>query len=192
MAKQAQTRDAIQMLADDHRTVEALFEKYENARSPAARHKIVRQICEELTIHCLIEEQVFYPSVRPIVDDSMMDEAQRILADFLPLIDWQRFARQPLGARLAVHDFAGLVCGCGDRQQAVIALMASEADGAVARRLDIAGLAPGCYEVTQVDTITGARDTCRVHTHQDGTLVVLTMAGAHDLALAVTHAPDGC
>ena len=34
MARQPQPRrDAIQMLADDHRMVEDLFEKYENARS---------------------------------------------------------------------------------------------------------------------------------------------------------------
>ena len=76
MARQPQTRDALQLLADDHRTVEALFEKYDNARSASVQQKLVRQICEELTIHCLIEEQVFYPAVRSIVDDSMMDEAQ--------------------------------------------------------------------------------------------------------------------
>jgi hemerythrin superfamily protein len=77
MAKQPQPkRDAIQMLADDHRTVEDLFEKYESARSASVQAKIVRQICEELTIHALIEEQVFYPAVRDKVEDDMMDEAQ--------------------------------------------------------------------------------------------------------------------
>lgn len=76
MARQEDKRDAIKMLADDHREVEALFEKYENARGPAAQAKIVRQICDELTIHALIEEQVFYPAVRAVVDDDMMDEAQ--------------------------------------------------------------------------------------------------------------------
>lgn len=76
MAKQPQRRDALQMLADDHRTVEQLFEKYEGARGASAQAKIVRQICEELTIHAMIEEQVFYPAVRDIVGDDMMDEAQ--------------------------------------------------------------------------------------------------------------------
>ena len=75
MAKQPQ-RDALQMLADDHRKVEDLFEKYENARGASAQAKIVRQICEELTIHTMIEEQVFYPAVRDKVEDDMMDEAQ--------------------------------------------------------------------------------------------------------------------
>jgi mannan endo-1,4-beta-mannosidase len=121
-----------------------------------------------------------------------MHEAQRILADFVPLIDWQRFGRQPLGPRLTVHDFGGLAVGCGDTRQAVIALMACESDGGTARHLDIAGLAPGCYNVTQVNTVTGSRETCQMHTRQDGTLVVLTTGGAQDLALAITPAPEGC
>lgn len=76
MAKSAKTRDALQMLADDHRTVEALFEQYETARSAATQAKIVRQICDELTIHTLIEERIFYPAVREAVEEDMMDEAQ--------------------------------------------------------------------------------------------------------------------
>lgn len=72
----SQTRNALQMLADDHRTVEDLFEKYDNARGSTAQAKIVRQICEELTIHAMVEEQVFYPAIRTKVDLDMMDEAQ--------------------------------------------------------------------------------------------------------------------
>lgn len=121
-----------------------------------------------------------------------MHAAQRILADFLPLIDWQHFRREPLAGRLRVHDFTGLAVGCGDGQQAVIALLASETDGAYARQLDLTGLAPGCYDVTQVNTVTGAREICQVHTRHDGTLVVLTMGGVADIALAITSAPEGC
>lgn len=73
---QKESRDALQMLADDHRTVEALFEKYDNVRGEAAQKKIVQQICQELTIHAMVEEQVFYPGIREAVDDDMMDEAQ--------------------------------------------------------------------------------------------------------------------
>lgn len=76
MAKPPENCDALQLLADDHRAVEALFEKYENARGASAQAKIVRQICEELTIHTLIEEQVFYPAVRGVIEDDMLDEAQ--------------------------------------------------------------------------------------------------------------------
>jgi hemerythrin superfamily protein len=73
---QKESRDALQMLADDHRSVEALFEKYDNARGEVAQKKIVQQICEELTIHAMVEEQVFYPAIRGAVEDDMMDEAQ--------------------------------------------------------------------------------------------------------------------
>jgi mannan endo-1,4-beta-mannosidase len=133
-----------------------------------------------------------WPYRHPHVLLPEMHAAQKIFADFVPLIDWQRFDRQPLGDRLKVHDFKGLAVGCGNSEQAVIALMASEADGAIARQLDIMGLAPGCYDVTQVNTVTGAREACQVHTRCDGSLVVLTMGGVHDIALAVTPAPDGC
>ena len=76
MARQPHARDALQMLADDHRTVENLFEKFDSARGEAAQKKIVQQICQELTIHAMVEEQVFYPGIREAVDDDMMDEAQ--------------------------------------------------------------------------------------------------------------------
>lgn len=43
MAQQSPSRDAVQMLADDHRTVENLFEKYDNTRSASPQHRIVRR-----------------------------------------------------------------------------------------------------------------------------------------------------
>lgn len=119
-----------------------------------------------------------------------MHEAQRVLADFLPLIDWQRFARALLAERLAVHDFSGLSVGCGDRHQAIICLMPDEKQDSIVSRLEIAGLEPGCYEVTRVNTVTGAREASTVHTRQDGTLVVLAVGGGHDIALAVTKMPE--
>jgi len=66
--------DAIALLKADHRKVEALFEKYETARGRKA--EIARQICLELTIHTLIEEEIFYPACRGAgVESDMMDEA---------------------------------------------------------------------------------------------------------------------
>ena len=66
--------DAIDLLKADHRKVEALFEKYESARSKKA--DIARQICMELTIHTMIEEEIFYPACREAgVESDMMDEA---------------------------------------------------------------------------------------------------------------------
>ncbi|WP_424361361.1 hemerythrin domain-containing protein [Methylocystis parvus] len=68
--------DAIQMLKDDHRRVEQLFDKYEQARRRAEKSKIAQQICLELTIHAELEEEIFYPACREHVDDPLLDEAQ--------------------------------------------------------------------------------------------------------------------
>src|ERR1700710_3067217 len=70
----AAKKDAIALLKADHRKVEDLFEKYETARSKKA--DIARQICMELTIHTMIEEQIFYPACREAgVESDMLDEA---------------------------------------------------------------------------------------------------------------------
>jgi hypothetical protein len=68
------TQDAIALLKADHRKVEELFEKYESARSKKA--DLAKQICMELTIHTMIEEEIFYPACREAgVESDMMDEA---------------------------------------------------------------------------------------------------------------------
>lgn len=133
-----------------------------------------------------------WPYRHPHVLLPAMHKAQSVLSAFLPLIDWQDFVRAPLGERLAVHDFAGLACGCGDTRQAIIALMPDETQGPSASRIEITGLAPGCYSITQINTITAAREQSLVHTRQDGTLVALALCGGQDLAFAITPAPGAC
>ena len=67
-------QDAIALLKADHRKVEELFEKYETARGRKA--DIAKQICMELIIHTMIEEEIFYPACREAgVESDMMDEA---------------------------------------------------------------------------------------------------------------------
>lgn len=67
--------DAIDLLLEDHRRVEALFKKFEKASGDKAQAMIVRQICDELTIHMMIEEELFYPALRGKIDDATIDEA---------------------------------------------------------------------------------------------------------------------
>jgi Hemerythrin HHE cation binding domain len=68
-------KNAIQLLTADHRTVEQLFEKFETARSSTQKAKIVRQICDELTVHAMIEEEIFYPAVSEAVEEDLLKEA---------------------------------------------------------------------------------------------------------------------
>ncbi len=74
MAEQSYT-DAIALLKADHRKVEELFEQFEGARSSASKQKIADQICTELKIHTMIEEEIFYPAFRGRIEDDLMDEA---------------------------------------------------------------------------------------------------------------------
>lgn len=72
---QEQFTDAIALLKADHRTVEALFEKFEKARDDGKKQAIARQICTELKVHTLIEEEIFYPAFRGKIEDDTLDEA---------------------------------------------------------------------------------------------------------------------
>lgn len=67
--------DAIAMLKADHRTVEALFEQFENATSSSRKEKLAHEICTELKVHTLIEEEIFYPAFRGKIEDDTLDEA---------------------------------------------------------------------------------------------------------------------
>jgi hemerythrin superfamily protein len=64
--------DAISMLKDDHKLVEQLFKRFENAgdRAHVEKRDIVDRIIEALSVHAAIEEQLFYPVARATVPDS--------------------------------------------------------------------------------------------------------------------------
>ena len=74
MANQ-QFTDAIDLLKADHRKVEDLFEQFEKAGSSARKKTLAREICLELKIHTMIEEEIFYPAFRGKIEDDTLDEA---------------------------------------------------------------------------------------------------------------------
>ena len=55
--------DAIQMLKDDHRKVEALFEQFLGEES-GKKQQIAQQIFHELEVHSTLEEELFYPALQ--------------------------------------------------------------------------------------------------------------------------------
>ena len=73
--------DATTLLAKDHKDVKALFKRYEKLSKAEAdgseRQELAEQICEMLTVHAQIEEEIFYPAVREAdVEEDLMDEAE--------------------------------------------------------------------------------------------------------------------
>ena len=74
MSEQVHT-DAIALLKADHRKVESLFEQYEGASGSTNKKSLAHQICVELKIHTLIEEEIFYPAFRGKIENDTLDEA---------------------------------------------------------------------------------------------------------------------
>jgi len=54
--------DAIALLKADHRQVEEWFSQYEKTNSRSKKQKLADSICDALTVHTTIEEEIFYPN----------------------------------------------------------------------------------------------------------------------------------
>jgi hypothetical protein len=70
--------NAITLLMNDHADVKEMFAKFEELsdRSKAGKKRLADAICEALTLHTRIEEEIFYPAARKALKDGdMMDEA---------------------------------------------------------------------------------------------------------------------
>lgn len=71
-------QDAIALLKQDHRTVEALFAEFEDA-DESEQSSLATRICQMLTVHTTIEEEFLYPQAKEAFgeeDDAMVYEAE--------------------------------------------------------------------------------------------------------------------
>ena len=68
-------KHAITILKNDHDKVKGLFDEFEKAESPAEKKKLIDQALTELKIHAVLEEEIFYPTVRAHVGKKLMNEA---------------------------------------------------------------------------------------------------------------------
>jgi hemerythrin superfamily protein len=71
--------DAIKLLTADHAKVKKMFKEFEKLSKKddeEGKQELAAQICEELTIHAQLEEEIFYPAAREAIeDDELMNEA---------------------------------------------------------------------------------------------------------------------
>ena len=68
--------DAIALLEADHREVDDYFTAYDDLSDAAEKKALADQICLALTVHAMIEEEIFYPAVREAVRaPDLLDEA---------------------------------------------------------------------------------------------------------------------
>jgi hemerythrin superfamily protein len=77
--------DVTQLLTQDHRAVEQLFEHYEQSQDASTLEKI----CHELQIHTSVEEELVYPQLaridRPLEEHSEDEhkQAKQLIGDIL-------------------------------------------------------------------------------------------------------------
>jgi hypothetical protein len=68
--------DATALLKKDHDDVNAMFEEFETADEDR-KFELAAEICQALTVHATIEEEIFYPQVREAIDaEDLMLEAE--------------------------------------------------------------------------------------------------------------------
>jgi hemerythrin superfamily protein len=68
-ASSGKPMDAIALLKADHRQVEDWFEQFEKTESEAKKQDLATKICDALTVHTTIEEEIFYPAFLEATDD---------------------------------------------------------------------------------------------------------------------------
>lgn len=68
--------DAIALLTDDHRRMQALFADYDQARGSLRKRQVVVAICTELTVHAIVEEELLYPACRTLLGDAIHEEIE--------------------------------------------------------------------------------------------------------------------
>jgi hemerythrin superfamily protein len=76
----ADSSDILALLCADHQHVKQLFSEFRRIKDQCTlneKEDLVQEICSALLLHAELEEEVFYPAVREILqDDMLMDEAE--------------------------------------------------------------------------------------------------------------------
>lgn len=78
----AKKKDACDLLDADHKAVKKMFMEYEELTEAGGNTKekkrvLAEKICNELTVHAQIEEEIFYPAIRKAIkDELLMNEAE--------------------------------------------------------------------------------------------------------------------
>jgi iron-sulfur cluster repair protein YtfE (RIC family) len=96
-------KSACELLDADHVAVKHLFVEYaklavlpNSDTTTAERAALARKICDELTVHAQIEEEIFYPAFRAalpedaaLVDEAVKEhqEAKQLIADILEIAE---------------------------------------------------------------------------------------------------------
>lgn len=91
MTKSVSAPNAVDLLIQDHEKVKKLFKEYERLAKKGdteGKQEVATHICEELTVHTQIEEEIFYPAAKAALDEEeLVNEAAIEHASAKILID---------------------------------------------------------------------------------------------------------
>jgi hemerythrin superfamily protein len=81
--------DAVALLKADHKQVKQWFAQFESSRSAGKKQSLSTNICNALTVHTKIEEEMFYPAFLAATKDTPMhheaiiehDGAKKLIAE---------------------------------------------------------------------------------------------------------------
>jgi hemerythrin superfamily protein len=60
--------DALQLLKADHEEVATMFEEYADSEDDGEKEELAQNICAALSVHAQIEEEIFYPAAREVLE----------------------------------------------------------------------------------------------------------------------------
>lgn len=102
---------ATQLLRQDHKKVEGLFNKCEQAKGMEAKRRLAMQVMTELEIHAQLEEEIFYRAVKRAIDETdLVDEAVQEHKEAKSLIaQIKKMQGQDIGADEFESKFSELV-----------------------------------------------------------------------------------
>jgi hypothetical protein len=135
-----------------------------------------------------------WPNRQPHMLTLGMFRALKALREFMPLIDWNSFARKNITTDLRVSDRDVYACGCGDAQQAFLWCVrkaVSKKNGMIRPdgkpktfSISVPGLSRGRYTVTQWDTKTGSVMLTQ-HLISDADFIRFEVSLIADVAIAI-------
>ena len=68
----SKAQDAIALLKADHKAVDALFADFSSTRSASKKKALVASICNALSVHAQVEEEIFDPAVKAALKDRQL------------------------------------------------------------------------------------------------------------------------
>ncbi|TAK60594.1 hemerythrin domain-containing protein [Methylobacter sp.] len=106
----SKAQDATVLLTTDHELVSDLFAEYEETDSVKEKKQLAEQICNELTVHAQIEEEIFYPAVKQALKDKELIPEAKVehatLKSLIAQVEGEKPGEEMFDAKIKVmHEY---------------------------------------------------------------------------------------